>query len=240
MPSSCRVTLRVFFCALLVSAAASAVPVCDIADFSTYQLQYCRYPGEQPALVLESGMGRGMDSWPPEFIERLNRSSEVLIYNRIGYGKSHYHRRHPRGPLMARESSRRLHRLLDRLYGDAPVVLVGHSLGGLYAQYFARAYAAQTAALVLLDAANPFEPAVDDPFEGHAPRAHRSLAYLEWKGAQLSQAQMRRMRAQERLAASSPRGRFVVAEGSGHDVYADAAELVAEEIERLLREEGLR
>lgn len=268
MPISFRSPLQFFFTVLpLLFSTASAEPLCGIADFPAYQLQYCRYPGKAPALVLEAGMGRGMESWPPEFIERLNGISEVLIYNRIGYGKSRFHRRHPRGQVMARESSRRLHRLLRQLYDDAPVVLVGHSLGGLYAQYFARAYPQQTAALVLLDAASPFEPETHNPFEGRAPRAHRSLGYLEWKGAQGSQAQMRHMRAQPQapmlvvvatdhasvpavealwqrtqkgLASSSPRGRLVVASGSGHDVYADAPALVAMEIERLLREEGLR
>jgi pimeloyl-ACP methyl ester carboxylesterase len=268
MLTSLRLCLPLLMLTMLVAAGAAAAPACGIADFPNYQLQYCRYPGKEPGpvLVLEAGMGRGMHSWPPQFLERLNAYSEVLVYNRIGYGKSRLHRRHLRQPVMARDSSRRLQQLLRRLYRDKPAVLVAHSLGGLYAQYFARAYAAQTAALVLLDAASAFEPQADNPFAGREPSRQRSLAYLEWKGAQLSQAQLRHMRAlpdipvlviaatehhspariealwqqvQTQLATDAPRGRLVVAAGSGHDVFRDAPELVAREIARLVQDEGL-
>ena len=36
--------------------------------------------------------------------------------------------------------------------------MVGHSLGGFYMQAFARMYPQETAAVVLIDRASPFEP----------------------------------------------------------------------------------
>ena len=43
-------------------------------------------------------------------------------------------------------------------------MLVGHSPGGLYAQYFARNHPEEVAAVVLIDASSPFEPLGDPRF----------------------------------------------------------------------------
>jgi pimeloyl-ACP methyl ester carboxylesterase len=46
------------------------------------------YLGPGPLLVLLSGLGNDMRSWSPTLIEALNRSAEVLIYDRPGYDLS--------------------------------------------------------------------------------------------------------------------------------------------------------
>ena len=122
-------------------------------------LGYCLYPGAGPLLVLLSGLGNDMRSWSPSLIEALNRLAGVLIYDRRGYDLS---AALPPRPVTAEAVAADLERLLQALRIREPVVLVGHSLGGLYAQYFARNYPRQVAAVVLIDAASPFEP-IDDP-----------------------------------------------------------------------------
>jgi pimeloyl-ACP methyl ester carboxylesterase len=51
-------------------------------------LSYCRYPGPDPVLVLLTGLGNDMQSWPPTFVQTLNRFARVLTYDRRGYGRS--------------------------------------------------------------------------------------------------------------------------------------------------------
>lgn len=79
-----------------------------------------------------------------------------------------------------------LQQLLKALQVGAPVVLVGHSLGSLYAQYFARNDPQQVAAVVLIDAASPFEP-IDDPrFATRASLEPGTVAYYEDAGVDRS------------------------------------------------------
>jgi pimeloyl-ACP methyl ester carboxylesterase len=59
---------------------------------------------------------------------------------------------------MADDVALRLHALTGALALPAPYIVVGHSLGGFYAQVFARRYPKDVAAVVLVDAASQFEP----------------------------------------------------------------------------------
>src|SRR5688500_6802651 len=62
------------------------------------------------------------------------------------------------GPAMADEVAARLHALTETLALPTPFIVVGHSLGGFYAQIFARCYPDDVAGVVLIDAASQFEP----------------------------------------------------------------------------------
>jgi pimeloyl-ACP methyl ester carboxylesterase len=232
---------------------ASAQPCGQAAS-----LGYCLYPGSGPLLVLLSGLGNDMRSWSPSLIEALNRLGGVLIYDRRGYGLS---AALPPRPVTAEAVAADLERLLQALRIREPVVLVGHSLGGLYAQYFARNYPRQVAAVVLIDAASPFEP-IDDPrFATRATLEPGTVEHYEDAGVDASILQTRDLpplppiplvvltatdhrsppdferdwrRIQTQIAAQSPSGHQVIAQGSGHDIQEDQPELVVEQIRRLL------
>jgi pimeloyl-ACP methyl ester carboxylesterase len=92
-------------------------------------LSYCRYPGSDPLLVLLTGLGNDMHSWPPTVVQALNRLAGVLIYDRRGYGRS---AALPPEPVTVKTATANLQQLLESLHLRQPVVLVGHSLGGLY------------------------------------------------------------------------------------------------------------
>ena len=166
-------------------------------------------------------------------------------------------------PVTAEAVATDLDRLLQTLRLDSPVVLVGHSLGGLYAQYFARNYPQQVVAVVLIDAVSPFEP-IDDPrFKTRAKLEPGTVAYYENAGIDLSILETRESPAmpaipllvltatdhgsppeferewrqiQAEVAAQSPLGRRMIAQGSGHYIQDDQPGLVVEQIDRFLRE----
>ncbi|MGH6905439.1 MAG: alpha/beta fold hydrolase [Geminicoccaceae bacterium] len=253
--------LAVGICVIADGPARSASPHCGQAAVEpAAALGYCLYPGRGPLLVLLSGLGNDLRSWSPSFLEALSRMAGVLVYDRRGHGRSAA--LEPR-PVIAEAVATDLHRLLQALRLDQPVVLVGHSLGGLYAQYFARTFPQQVAAVVLIDAASPFEP-IDDPrFATRASLEPGTVAYFEDAGVDGSILQTRDSPAlppiplivltatdhrsppdferewqqiQAQVAAQSPLGRQVIAEGSGHDIQDDRPGLVVEQIDQLLRE----
>jgi pimeloyl-ACP methyl ester carboxylesterase len=71
----------------------------------------------------------------------------IVLYDRAGYGQSTLSVL-PRTP---GEISREALALLDRLEIRDPILVLGHSQGGLYAQHHARAFPDRVRALVLLD-----------------------------------------------------------------------------------------
>jgi pimeloyl-ACP methyl ester carboxylesterase len=229
-------------------------PTCDTAA----GLGYCRYSGDGPPLVLLTGLGNTMQSWPPSFVHALNRFAGVVVYDRRGYGRSSALQAEP---VTAKAVAADLGALLAHLPIRGPVVLVGHSLGGLYAQFFARNYPKKVAAVVLLDASSPFEP-IDNPmFRTRAKLTPGSTDDLENRGVDASVLQTREsppfpriplivvsatdhrsppafevewQRIQAETATQSPLGRLVVAQGSGHDIQTDQPTLVIDELHKLV------
>jgi pimeloyl-ACP methyl ester carboxylesterase len=107
--------------------------------------------GRGPAtLVLLNGAGVTLEGWSRLYpgIERLGR---VLAWNRFGIGAS----TPPRGPQDGLRVVATARDVLRRRELAPPYVLVGHSLGGLHAQLFARRHSEEVAGVVLLEATHP-------------------------------------------------------------------------------------
>jgi pimeloyl-ACP methyl ester carboxylesterase len=224
------------------------------------ELGSCLWPGPAPLLVLLSGLGNDARSWPVAFIQALTGFAGVLAYDRRGYGESPAP---PPEPVTASAVAADLQALLQGLAIREPVVLVGHSLGGLYAQYYARRHPGQVAAVVLIDAASPFEP-IDDPrFATRGVLVPGSTAALENAGIDRSILETRALppfppipllllsatdhqspsdferqwqAIQAQIAAQSPLGRQVIVRGAGHYVQDERPEFAADQIEKLWRE----
>ena len=98
-------------------------------------------------VVFESGLGDGLESWEAVQGPIASQCARTLSYNRAGYPGS----APPAGRRDAESVVTELREELQRRGLRPPYVLVGHSLGGLYMQYFARRYANEVAGLVLVD-----------------------------------------------------------------------------------------
>ena len=99
-----------------------------------------------PTVILEAGAGDGSWAWRKVQPE-LAKSTRVCAYDRAGYGFSDPITR----PADADNAVDDLSKLLSKAGLGDQIILVGHSVGGLYAELFAARHPDQVAGLVLVD-----------------------------------------------------------------------------------------
>jgi pimeloyl-ACP methyl ester carboxylesterase len=105
---------------------------------------------DRPVIVLLLGAGDGLDKMAG--LQRtLSEKDRVCSYDRLGAGASDQ----PGGPQTLDDTGKTLTAVIDRVAGDAPVVLAGHSLGGLIAARYAPDHQDRVTGLVLMDATSP-------------------------------------------------------------------------------------
>lgn len=119
-----------------------------IAAFGQSRLYYRQSgsPSELPDIVLEHGGGGSADDWNA-LVPLLDAHCRVLSYDRAGMGDS------PADGFGCSASavSKRLAQLVEHADIRKPFILVGYSLGGLYARHYAQAHPQEVAGLVLVD-----------------------------------------------------------------------------------------
>jgi pimeloyl-ACP methyl ester carboxylesterase len=241
---------------LLFFALASGFAVCAVrglaetvrVDRGETQLAYRLQGDAGPTVVFESGQGLGMASWE-RVAPRLAACARVVVYDRAGVGASPA--RPNNLPVMADSVADDLARLLRAIGASPPYILVGHSLGGLYVQAFARRNPGDVAAVVLVDAASPLEP--PGVFVSTAPLAPGSISAAEEAGVAPSEAALLAgppfppiplivlaatdhddtpqrealwQEVQSRTAALSPKGHLEVVNHSGHFIQIDRPDVV--------------
>ncbi|MCA0243648.1 MAG: alpha/beta hydrolase [Proteobacteria bacterium] len=136
-------------CAALLGGCASLPGTATIAvDGRPVEYLVARHGG--PVVVFENGLDGTLDWWAKVWPE-VARDSSALAYNRPGYGRSQAVATPRDGTHVVAE----LRALLQATQLPPPYVLVGHSLGGLYLQQFARQYPGEVQALVLVDSTHP-------------------------------------------------------------------------------------
>ncbi|MFL1462795.1 alpha/beta fold hydrolase [Roseococcus sp. DSY-14] len=200
-----------------------------------------RVEGSGPVVVLESGQGGGDPAQWDAVARRLRPCMTVVRHDRVAaYGDA--------PAVHAAEVSARLRAALDAEGFGAPVILVAHSLGGIYALDFAGRFPTRVRGLVLVDATSPLEPpgafAPAAPFPPGSAEAQEeeglgpSIAGLPalpdiplWvlaatrHGADAA-TEARWQQVQRDTAALAPRGRFRAVEG-GHALHQEAPDAVA-------------
>jgi pimeloyl-ACP methyl ester carboxylesterase len=215
-----------------------------------------------PVIVFESGQGVGKESWD-RVAQPLAACARVLLYDREGIGDS------PAPPndrpVMADAVTDELAGLLRAISVKPPYLLVGHSLGGLYVQSFARRYPKEVAAVVLVDASSPLEP--PGVFVSTAPHPAGSISAAEEAGVPSSMAALLEgppfppvplivlaatdhgdtpqrealwREVQSRTAGLSPKGRLEVIDHSGHFIQQEQPEAIVRAVLEAARLSGLK
>jgi pimeloyl-ACP methyl ester carboxylesterase len=140
--------LAAVFCVSLIMAMAVSndgrAADARTAEVAGQAVAYRVQGAGKPVLVLLSGLGDGMASFSGVAPE-LAQNATVITYDRAGYGGS----ASLGSPTDAVSAERELLAVLRQSGVPGPYVLVGHSLGGLYAEYFAARHPDLVAGLVL-------------------------------------------------------------------------------------------
>ncbi|HEX2222520.1 MAG TPA: alpha/beta fold hydrolase [Candidatus Limnocylindria bacterium] len=104
----------------------------------------------QPVILLEAGFGGSNDVWAP-IVRPLSDATRVCAYDRVGTGSAD----RPTEERTLQDVVDDLDALLRAAEIPRPVVLVGHSFGGLTGAVFTAQHPDDVAALVMIDAGHP-------------------------------------------------------------------------------------
>ncbi|MFD9025511.1 alpha/beta fold hydrolase [Streptomyces parvulus] len=107
---------------------------------------------DEPLVLLMAGGGEGLGNMAA-LQKQVGRTHRACSYDRLGEGASD--RPAPGALQTMDDTGRLLTKVLDRLAGDRPVVLAGHSLGGYIAARYTPHHTDRVKGLVLLDATVP-------------------------------------------------------------------------------------
>jgi pimeloyl-ACP methyl ester carboxylesterase len=122
-----------------------------------------------PTIILEAGLGN--DSLPWGGVQPvLSSTTRVCSYDRAGFGWS--------DPLPAPRDAdhiaAELHGLLQQAQVTGPIVLMGHSIGGMYLRDYATRYPADIVGLIFEDSSTPLQD------ENPVMKAAQSKAPPSW------------------------------------------------------------
>ncbi len=134
--------------AVFAVAACSSFPA-ERASVDGRVFEFTAKPGPAP-VIFENGLGGKMDWWRKVY-PVIAEDHAVFAYNRAGYGQS----TPAAEPRDTEHITEELRAILRAKGFSPPYILVGHSFGGLIAQYYARKYPEEVSALVLVDSTHP-------------------------------------------------------------------------------------
>lgn len=112
---------------------------------------YCTGEGS-PTLVLDAGLGNDSLIWA-DVQPTLSKTTQVCSYDRAGFGWSDLQPR----PRDAHRITDQLHTLLTQAGIKGPIVLMGHSIAGLYIRDYAARYPRNLSGLVFVDGSTPLQ-----------------------------------------------------------------------------------
>jgi len=145
------------------SVVQSSALVTDVDQIGGHGLEFWIHRADHPqtTVIFENGLMLSLATWQ-KVAERLSGEANVLLYNRSGVGRSEL-------PLQWQDAgyvTRQLQKLVHRQGLRPPYIVVGHSIGGQFAQLFATLYPDQVSAMVLVDALPPgaLKPSSDFPW----------------------------------------------------------------------------
>lgn len=136
---------------------------------------YCTGEGS-PTIVLDAGLGNDSLIWA-NVQPTLSKTTRVCSYDRAGFGWSDLQPR----PRDAHRITDQLNALLAQAEIKGPIVLMGHSIAGLYIRDYAARYPQNLSSLVFVDGSTPLQ---EDRFPGRTKlvllKAKLELLQTKW------------------------------------------------------------
>jgi pimeloyl-ACP methyl ester carboxylesterase len=132
----------------------------------------------KPVIVFENGLAAKKEVWSA-VQSAVSKTHTVFGYDRPGQGASSFSKEPRSGSQIVED----LRELLKNQHLEPPYVLVGHSLGGLYMQLYARKYPKEVAGLVLVDSTHPLHFAGTGAMENRSLVSRSMMAIGLWGNA---------------------------------------------------------
>lgn len=154
-------------------AGCASMPDAQVKRVDGREIEFATNTLPGPVVVFENGLGGRMEWWS-KVIPAISKNAAYFAYNRPGYGYSAPVSTPRDGEHIVQE----LREILNSRGLAPPYVLVGHSLGGLYLQLFARKYPQEVGALVLVDSTHPKQLEGDGALENQTAWVRGALKVL--------------------------------------------------------------
>lgn len=122
-----------------------------IIDIETTSIELCIIGDHGPVVVFETGMGCSFYEWS-NIANEVSKVARVILYHREGYGNSTL----TKNKCTSLRIAKNLKFLLEKENITEPIILVGHSFGGICALHFAKLFSNYVSGLVLVDS-SPIE-----------------------------------------------------------------------------------
>jgi pimeloyl-ACP methyl ester carboxylesterase len=168
-------------CALVLSGCTSTPPqLLDTprVNVAGTQIAYAQSGAGTPVVVFENGLAAQKEVWA-EVASVIAKTHTAFTYDRPGQGASSSSNQPRNGSQIVED----LRSLLKSQHLEPPYVLVGHSLGALYMQLYARKYPQEVCGLVLVDSTHPLHFAGDGAQEKRSFLSRTVMAVGLWGNA---------------------------------------------------------
>jgi pimeloyl-ACP methyl ester carboxylesterase len=142
-----------------------------IVSVGRHQLAATVFGAGSPTVVVEPSFGGAAEDWE-KIAQRLSEETTVVTYDRAPYGASSA-AQDARTP---QDIAADLDRLLTELGVAGPLVLVGHSAGGIYVRAYAAAHPDRVAGMVLVESSHESQRKVLDPMR--SVRTRVQIAFM--------------------------------------------------------------
>ena len=137
-------------------------------DINSKLFEYKLIGNGEKNIVFINGFRMNFDSWNQVY-PKIAEDHRVLLFNRYGVGKSSKAELKQTGKTVVEE----IHKFLSKLEMQPPYIFVAHSLGGIFANLYARTYPDEVSGVVFVDAPHPLE--VEEQNEFKPPSVVRAI-----------------------------------------------------------------
>jgi pimeloyl-ACP methyl ester carboxylesterase len=130
--------------------AGKLPPLGEMVSVGTHSLHVIKQGNSGPTVVFDHGAGGSALTWSLVYPE-IAKIATVIVYDRAGYGWSESSPE----PRTNEQCVKDLHDLLKNI--DGPIILVGHSYGGINVRLYTELYPEKVKGIILVDATHEDE-----------------------------------------------------------------------------------
>jgi len=122
----------------------------DVGGYNLYISCSGKSVNHSPTVIMEAGLNSSSETWS-NIQPEIAKFTRVCTYDRAGMGKSDPP---PQQPRTSSQIARDLHTLLTKTRIAGPIVLVGHSFGGINVRMYASLYPKNVVGMILVDSSH--------------------------------------------------------------------------------------